>query len=92
MTHTPSRKAPCSHGENARAGRFDRPFVSKSPFSDEKWSAIDAENFYLHGIRRLSVAIINHAVRDLLENGRHSHGAERWLLSREFDRIHNLLG
>jgi hypothetical protein len=40
----------------------------------------------------LSIAIINNAIFDLLENGRHSLAAERWLLSREFERIHNWRG
>ena len=50
------------------------------------------EGFRAERIQRLAIAIINHAVLDLLENGSHSAGAERWLLSREFDQIHKLLG
>ena len=60
--------------------------------SNKRGRALGAERIRPEGIERLSVAIINRAVLDLLENGRQSLAAERWLLSREFDRIHNLLG
>lgn len=50
------------------------------------------ETFCPQGVHRLSLAIINRAVCDLLDKGRHSPGAERWLLSREFDHLHELLG
>jgi hypothetical protein len=60
--------------------------------SNKRGRALGAEGIRPEGIERLSIAIINRAVLDLLENGSHSLAAERWLLSREFDRIHNLLG
>ena len=60
--------------------------------SNKRGRALGAERIRPEGIERLSIAIINLAVLDLLENGRHSLAAERWLLSRAFNRIHNLLG
>jgi hypothetical protein len=91
---------PTSHAESqhprrkdSQIDRIDRPFLSKPPsIPDKKTSESRPKRFHPHGIQRLSVAIINHAVLDLLEKGRHSSGAERWLLSPEFDRIHNVLG
>lgn len=91
MTYAPSREAECLPAQNSRPGRINRAFLSGPLFSDQKREGNSAESFHPHGIRRLSLAIINHAIRDLIENGRHSHGAERWLLSREFDRLDNLL-
>ena len=60
--------------------------------SNKRGKVLGPEKFRPEGIERLSIAIINRAILDLLEKGRHSLAAERWLLSREFDRIHNLLG
>jgi hypothetical protein len=60
--------------------------------SNKNGKVLVPERFRPEGIERLSIAIINRAVLDLLEEGRHSSAAERWLLSREFDRIHNSLG
>jgi len=60
--------------------------------SNKRRKVLGPERFRPEGIERLSIAIISRAVRDLLEKGSHSVAAERWLLSREFDRIHNLLG
>jgi hypothetical protein len=60
--------------------------------SGQKGDASQSEGFRPDGVKRLSIAIINHAVLDPLENGRHSSEAERWRLCRGFDRIHNLLG
>jgi hypothetical protein len=91
----PTSEAETQHArsKDSEIDRTDRPFLSKHPSSSDKTtSERDHDRFHLQGIQRLSIAIINHAVLDLLENGRHSPGAERWLLSPEFDRIHNLLG
>jgi len=92
MIHTLSTEAQCSPSNDSRAGCSDRPPLSKPQFSGEQGNATRTERFRPEAIQRLSIAIINHAVRDLLENGRHSSTAERWLLSQDFDRLDNLLG
>lgn len=93
MIPTSSAEAQRSRGEDSRVGRLDSPFLSRPrSLSDKRGNATRPESFHPKGIRRLSIAIINHAILDLLENGRHSLGAEHWLLSREFEGIHNWLG
>jgi hypothetical protein len=37
-------------------------------------------------------AIVNRAILDALENGEPSPAAQQWLLSRDFDRLEQLLG
>ena len=82
-----------SFSENSLVGRPDTAFLSgPALLSKTKVNSTRPEVFHPGGMQRLSIAIINRAVLDLLENGRHSSGAEHWLLSREFDRIHDLLG
>ena len=44
------------------------------------------------GVKRLYLAIVNRAILDVLENGKNSRAAERWLLSRDFDRLEELFG
>ena len=44
------------------------------------------------GVKRLYLAIVNRAILDVLENGKNSRAAERWLLSRDFDRLAELFG
>ena len=44
------------------------------------------------GVKRLYLAIVNRAILDVLENGENSRAAERWLLSRDFDRLEELFG
>jgi hypothetical protein len=44
------------------------------------------------GLTRLYLAIVNRAILDVLENGKNSRAAERWLLSRDFDRLEELFG
>jgi hypothetical protein len=46
-----------------------------------------AEEFHPEAVGRLYLAIVNRAILDLLENGKESESAERWLLSRDFDRL-----
>ena len=93
MNRTSSAQAHRSPSEDSRVGRLDGPFVSRPRcLSDKRGNTTQPKSFHPEGIQRLSMAIINHAVRDLLENGKHSLAAERWLLSQEFDWIHNLLG
>lgn len=93
MNRTSSAQAHRSPGEESQVGRLDGPFVGGLRcLSDKRANTTQPKTFHPEGIQRLSIAIINRAVRDLLENGKHSSAAERWLLSREFDRIHNQLG
>ena len=47
---------------------------------------------FAQGVTRLYLAIVNRAVLDVLENGKNSRAAERWLLSRDFDRLEELFG
>ena len=45
------------------------------------------EKFHPHAVRRLCRAIVNRAILDVLENGKESREAERWLLSRDFEGL-----
>lgn len=93
MIHTVSTEVPRSLDEASRPNRLARPFLGRPRLiSNKRRTAPRPERFRLEGIERLSIAIINRAILDLLEKGKHSLAAERWLLSGEFDRIHNLLG
>lgn len=47
---------------------------------------------FAQGVTRLYLAIVNRAVLDVLEKGKNSRAAERWLLSRDFDRLEELFG
>jgi hypothetical protein len=44
------------------------------------------------GVTRLYLAIVNRAILDVLEDGKDSRAAERWLLSRDFDQLEELFG
>ena len=46
-----------------------------------------AKNSHPHAVRRLYLAIVNRAILDVLENGKESREAERWLLSRDFESL-----
>ena len=48
------------------------------------------ETFRQQAVSRLYLAIVNRAILNLLENGKNSRAAKRWLLSRDFDRLHEL--
>ena len=48
------------------------------------------ERFRQQAFSRLYLAIVNRAILDLLENGKNSPAAKRWLLSRDFDRLQEL--
>ena len=45
------------------------------------------EKFHPQAVRRLCLAIVNRAILDVLENGKESREAKRWLLSRDFDSL-----
>lgn len=42
------------------------------------------------GASRLYLAIVNRAILDALENGKNSRAAQRWLLSKDFDKLEAL--
>jgi len=50
------------------------------------------EQFSPHAVRRLCRAIVNRAILDVLENGKESREAERWLLSKDFDSLQATFG
>ena len=50
------------------------------------------EKFHPHAVRRLCRAIVNRAILDVLENGKESREAERWLLSKDFDSLQATFG
>ena len=75
------------------AGALRPPKPSMAPLlSDIKKGAPIAEQpeKFPQGVRRLYLAIVNRAILDVLENGRNSAAAERWLLSGDFDRLQEL--
>jgi len=45
------------------------------------------EKLHRHAVKRLCLAIVNRAILDVLENGKESREAERWLLSRDFESL-----
>ena len=45
------------------------------------------KKFHRHAVRRLGLTIVNRAILDVLENGKESREAERWLLSRDFEGL-----
>ena len=47
----------------------------------------ETEKFHPQAVRRLCLAVVNRAILDVLENGKESREAERWLLSRDFDSL-----
>lgn len=51
-----------------------------------------AGNFNPQGVARLYLAIVNRAIQDVLDEGEHSSAAERWLLSKDFDQLQELIG
>jgi hypothetical protein len=53
-------------------------------------SAIQPKDSARKAVRRLYLAIVNRAILDLLENGKNSPAAKRWLLSGDFDRLQEL--
>lgn len=50
------------------------------------------EQLHPEGVGRLYLAIVNRAVLDVLENGEDARSAERWLMSKEFDKLQGLFG
>jgi hypothetical protein len=76
-----------------RALRPTRASVAKSRLLSDalKGGTIaDRTEKFPQGAGRLYLAIVNRAILDVLENGENSATAERWLLSRDFDRLQEL--
>ena len=74
--------------------RFARTFPGRNPMltsTNRSGNIGDPdERFRPQAVRRLYQAIVNRAILDLLENGKNSPAAKRWLLSRDFDRLQEL--
>ena len=60
--------------------------------TNEDGSIAEQTAKFPQGVTRLYLAIVNRAILDVLENGKDSRAAERWLLSRDFDRLEELFG
>ena len=73
------------------AAHLPQPFVAEAPGKSrgDRTSAIgdQTERFHLYRVRRLCLAVVNRAILDVLENGKESREAERWLLSRDFESL-----
>jgi hypothetical protein len=71
--------------------RLPEPLVAEAPgrWHGNRTGPIgdQTEQFHPHAVRRLYLAIVNHAILDVLENGQESREAKRWLLSRDFDSL-----
>ncbi len=51
-----------------------------------------SEEFHPQAARRMSLAVVDQAIFDVLENNEDAKAAEQWLLSRDFDSLAELLG
>lgn len=73
------------------AAHLRKPFVAEAPgrWDGNRTGPIgdQTETFHPHAVRRLCLAIVNRAILDVLENGRESREAKRWLLSRAFHSL-----
>jgi hypothetical protein len=73
---------------------FERTFAARNPLPTvaKRGGRISdpTERFRPEAVRRLYLAIVNRAILDLLENGKNSPAAKRWLLSGDFDRLQEL--
>jgi hypothetical protein len=72
-----------------------RPFLSGNHLGSRRIAiartAHQTGHFYSQALQRLYPAIVNRAILDAFENGEHSPAAQQWLLSRDFDRLEQLL-
>jgi hypothetical protein len=70
---------------------FERTFPGRNPVltsANRSGNIGDPdERFRPQAVSRLYLAIVNRAILDLLENGKNSPAAKRWLLSRDFDAL-----
>ena len=49
-----------------------------------------SKQFHRQAVGRLYQALVNRAILDVLECGENSPAAEKWLISRDFDRLQEL--
>ena len=82
--------------EDEKGVRSCAPFVDRIrlPF-DTNGRGLIADrcgHFRRQAVGRLYVAIVNQAILDVLERAENSPAAEKWLLSRDFDRLQELFG
>jgi hypothetical protein len=85
-----------SVSENMRPVPLQKPFLSGARLlldtEESTPQALQTEKFHPQAVGRLYLAIVNRAILDVLENGKNSPTAERWLLSKDFDRLQKLFG
>jgi hypothetical protein len=81
------------HEDQLAFSKYTRALRSPKPAHAREVGPIadQTENFP-RGVGRLYLAIVNRAILDVLESGKNSAAAERWLLSRDFDRLEELFG
>jgi hypothetical protein len=76
--------------------QIHRPFPSGNHLGSGRIAIAQAAKQTGHShsqaLQRLYRAIVNRAILDALEDGEHSPAAQQWLLSRDFDRLEQLLG
>jgi len=82
--------------EDEKGVRSLAPFVDRIrlPFDTNERGLIADRcgHFHRQAVGRLYVAIVNQAILDVLERAENSPAAEKWLLSRDFDRLQELFG
>ena len=79
-----------SFSQNAGLTRMPPPSMTAASLlsSGQKRDRLGDPGEKFHkGASRLYLAIVNRAILDALENGKNSAAAQRWLLSREFDKL-----
>lgn len=87
------REGQLAFAKYTRALRPSKPSTAKNRLlSDARngGAIADQTGKFPRGVGRLYLAIVNRAILDVLENGKNSAAAERWLLSRDFDRLQEL--
>jgi hypothetical protein len=79
---------------DTKARRVPERYIAGMRVSSELKRVSKAKKEQLHpeGVGRLYLAIVNRAVLDVLENGEEARSAERWLMSKDFDRLQGLFG
>jgi hypothetical protein len=93
MKLTELQEGQLAFSKYTRALRPPKPSMAKSRLLSDAMkggSVADRSEKFPQGVGRLYLAIVNRAILDVLENGRNSAAAERWLLSRDFDRLQEL--
>ena len=80
--------------EDEKEVRARDPFVERIRLASDADRRSRAETrsklFHRQAVGRLYRAIVNRAILDVLERDENSPAAEKWLLSRDFDRLQEL--